>query len=438
MTLVAFATIASSTVLPVIARDLGGLAEYVWGFSAAVVASLLGIVVSGLVCDSRGPRSGLIVGVVALSVGSALCSVAPSFLLFVGSRFIQGFGGGALMVTAYVIVARAIPDDLRPRAMAALAAAWVVPVFAGAVLAGWVADNLDWRLIYASMPVVAVGILLWVAPHLRYLKGAGAPVGWVCQVASAVLAVVGLLLIQDAAGRLAAVSVPEGIAGVALLLVAIRRLLPRGAMTLRRGLPTSVMMRGILSSGYFASAAFLPLALVELRGATATQAGLVMGIAGLGWWVGSFIQGHMSSPTNTTHLVAGGALLVAGSLMAMASIVVFSVPVWAAALLVGLCEVGLGLSVPASSVQVFRLSSDDRQGFNSSAMQVADTTLTMLLAALLSLVYAAATLSDGIDPRIFAVVWLVAGVPALLGAIVAPRMRPVVTIPRLRPRSSDP
>ncbi|MFM8774131.1 MAG: MFS transporter, partial [Actinomycetota bacterium] len=61
MTLVAFATIASSTVLPVIARDLGGLGGDVWGFCSAVVGSLLGMVVAGLVCGSRGPRAGLLV-----------------------------------------------------------------------------------------------------------------------------------------------------------------------------------------------------------------------------------------------------------------------------------------------------------------------------------------------------------------------------------------
>jgi MFS family permease len=424
MTVIAVATVASSTVMPIIARDLGGLDDYVWGFSAAGIMSLLGIVLGGLICDAYGPRRGLFAGVSTLSLASILVAVSPTFTWFVVARVGQGLGGGILMVTTYVVIARAIPDQLRPQAMAALAAAWVVPTFSGAVVAGLVTDHLSWRAIFAAVPVVSLVACLVIAPHLRSLVGTGALVGARGRLAGAAVAVFGLLVTQDGMSRASAAGFVEAAAGVTLVWLACRSLLPSGALAFHRGLPASVMMRGVISAGYFASAAFIPLALIELRGATATEAGLIMGVAGFAWWLGSYLQGRLSTPDNATRLVAIGSGVVACSLLLMPVLVLPDLPIWTAAVLLGVCEIGLGLSLPAVSVQVFRLSQQDRQGFNSSALQIMDTVLSAILAALLSLIYANAVREGGPGPGTFTFVWVIASVPAILGVLVAHRMRP--------------
>ena len=62
----------------------------------------------------------------------------------------------------------------------------------------------------------------------------------------------------------------EAAAGFVVLLASVRRLLPSGALTFRRGLPSSVMMRGVIASAFFAAEVFVPLAMVETRGLTTT------------------------------------------------------------------------------------------------------------------------------------------------------------------------
>ena len=66
MTITAFVSVAASTTMPVIARDLGGLDSYVWAYSAYATASIAGIVIAGVLCDAKGPAAGLVLGVTAI------------------------------------------------------------------------------------------------------------------------------------------------------------------------------------------------------------------------------------------------------------------------------------------------------------------------------------------------------------------------------------
>jgi len=54
ITLVAFEALAVSTVMPIVANELGGYELYGWVFTAFLLGSLIGIVVSGGIIDKRG------------------------------------------------------------------------------------------------------------------------------------------------------------------------------------------------------------------------------------------------------------------------------------------------------------------------------------------------------------------------------------------------
>jgi MFS family permease len=77
ITLVAFEALAVSTVMPIAARELGGLELYGWVFSAFFLGSLIGIVVVGDLIDRRGlaiPRRRATLFGIGLLVGG----LAPS------------------------------------------------------------------------------------------------------------------------------------------------------------------------------------------------------------------------------------------------------------------------------------------------------------------------------------------------------------------------
>jgi MFS family permease len=423
MTITAFVSVAASTTMPVIARDLGGLDSYVWAYSAFATASLAGIVVAGVLCDAKGPTAGLALGVTAICVGSIACATAQIFPWLVTGRVFQGLGGGALMVSSYVVVARAVPDLLRPKAMAALAAAWVVPMFAGAVIAGWMTDAISWRAVFWAVPAVAIPLAILITPRLRSLGGSGDVRGVTARLIAATVAVCGLLLIQAGLIQVSVEGIAMGLIGATVVVIASRGLLPRGSLTLRPGLPTTVLMRGVIASGFFASIAFLPLALIELRGATATEAGLVMGISGFAWWIGSFTQGRLATPENNTRVIAVGASIVTLALLLMPLIVLTSLPIWTAAVFVGIAEIGLGLALPAVGVQTFRQSSVDRQGFNSSALQVVDIVLGVVAAACLSVIYSWGLTNPHNLSIAMAAIWCAGAITPAAGVILSRRMK---------------
>ena len=78
ITFVASEALAVVTVMPVVARDLGGLRLYGWVFSGFMLGSVIGIVAAGREADRRGPAVPFVAGVVLFGAGLALAGLAPS------------------------------------------------------------------------------------------------------------------------------------------------------------------------------------------------------------------------------------------------------------------------------------------------------------------------------------------------------------------------
>src|SRR5262249_21941082 len=83
--------------------------------------------------------------VVAFGGGLVLAGLAPTMLVFIAGRALQGLGAGAITAMAYVGIGRGYPDALRARMMALLSSAWVMPALIGPGVAGVLAESLSWR-----------------------------------------------------------------------------------------------------------------------------------------------------------------------------------------------------------------------------------------------------------------------------------------------------
>jgi len=69
ITFVASEALAVVTVMPVVARDLGGLRLYGWVFSAFMLGSVAGISVAGREADRRGPAAPFVAGLLLFGAG---------------------------------------------------------------------------------------------------------------------------------------------------------------------------------------------------------------------------------------------------------------------------------------------------------------------------------------------------------------------------------
>ncbi|SFO88567.1 Predicted arabinose efflux permease, MFS family [Geodermatophilus dictyosporus] len=422
VTFIAFEAMAVGTAMPTAVRDLDGLAWYGWPFSAFLVASVFGMVVGGDTGDRRGPRAALLAGVTVFAAGLLAAGLAGSMALFVAARAVQGAGAGLIAVSLYVVAGQAYPAAARPRLFGAISAAWVLPALVGPLAAGLVTTHAGWRWVFlALLPLVAAGLAL-VLPALRTLRGPGegsrvpAPARrwW------AVLAGLGLALLQYAGQRRDGPALLVAAVGLAALAAGLRPLLPRGTVRARPGLPTVVASRGLLAGAFFGMDALLPLALTELHGAGPTAAGVPLTAGAVGWALASQLQGRRPGASRLVLLRAGFLLLATGT----AATAVVAAPVsgaWPAYLTWAVAGLGMGLGMPSVGVLLLERSPEHRRGADSAAFQIADVAGSALAVGLVGVLVAAAT--AGVLPLAAAVVVataVLAGL-ALLGAAVCGR-----------------
>ncbi|HEX2313466.1 MAG TPA: MFS transporter [Thermomonospora sp.] len=372
VTLLAFEAMAVGTVMPVVAADLDGLALYGWGFSSLLIASMLATVLAGSWVDRVGPARPLLAGLAVFVAGLVVAGVAPSMWVLVAGRTVQGVGSGLALVSVYVVIARVYPDALRPRVFAALSTAWVLPSLLGPGLGGVIAEHVHWRVVFLGLIPLVIPATLMLVPALRSL-GRAEPeerrAGQRRRVAAAFATAAGAGAVLYAVDDLGWPSVPAAALGLLGLGWGLPRLLPAGALRLRRGVPTTVVLRGLLAGAFFGTDVFIPLALTTLHGFSATEAGVVLTLGALGWSASSQYQGRSKRP-RTFFVLTGAVLVTVGVVAASVALQVsgwWAAPAW----IVG--GAGMGLALSSLSVLVLNQSAEEEQGVNSSALQLSDT-----------------------------------------------------------------
>ncbi|WP_141579898.1 MFS transporter [Actinomadura sp. WMMA1423] len=396
VTLLAFESMAVGTVMPVIADDLNGLSLYAWGFSATLITTLLSTVLAGGWVDRSGPARPFLTGLGAFVAGLVLAGAAPSMWLFVAGRAVQGLGTGVSLVAMYVVIARVYPEELRSRVFAALSAAWVLPSLIGPAVGGVVAEHAGWRWVFLGLVPLVIPSTLLLVPALRGIAPAdAAPAPGRSRYPAALCVATGTGVLLYGLGGSGWTMLPVALAGLAGLAFGLPRLLPAGTLRLRRGLPSVILVRGLLSGAFFGTDVFIPLALTRLHDFSATQAGIVLTVGGLGWSAASQIQGRSERPRESYALI-GAVLVTAGIVLATVALQ-FSGWLAAPAWVVG--GAGMGFSIGSLSVLLLDLSAEGEQGVNSSALQISDTlgsSLVVGVAGALVTGFGAARLDTGL------------------------------------------
>ncbi len=420
--LVAFEGMAVGTAMPVAVKDLNGLAFYAWGFSGFMTASMFATVISGELCDRLGPRIPFIVGTLLFGVGLLVAGAAPTMVLFVLGRMIQGLGGGAVVVTLYVIVGRAFPEQLRPRVFAAISSAWVLPSLIGPVIAGAVTEHFTWRLVFLGLVPLTLLPLTLVIPRLSGLPAVEPSAARTGRKRRALGAAVGIGLLQYAGQERTWWSLLLVVAGVASLALSLPRLLPPGALRFARGLPAVVGMRGIFAGAFFGWQSFVPLMLIEHRGLSTTIAGLTLSLGSFGWTAGSWWQSRPSLRATRPSLVRAGAVFVTCAIGVWMFIVLPFVPAWLAVISCMLGGLGMGLATASLSVLVLGYSRPEGHGAAGAAAQMADSFGNVALVGLGGVIFA--TLHGHATPGVvYGSIYAVMLVVAAAGIVLSRQVR---------------
>ena len=290
--LVALETLGLAAAMPVISDELDGEALYGAVFSAFYLAQVVAIAVAGhltgrrpappslrhrsdRVCDRAARRCGC-----ADDGGPRRHPCRPRT------------GGRARRL-------RRLRDDhplLLGRTAAVVLAyvssAWVAPAFVAPPLAGYLAEEVSWRWVFAGVvPLVPVVAGLAIPPLRRVPSADDSPLSLRGPLTGGVVTAAGIGLGQLALARPErALSVSGTALGVGLTVAGLRRLLPRALRTLRTGVGTAAALKLLLAAGFFGVHYFLPVALTDVQGLSAAVAGLILTVGSATWTVGAVIS----------------------------------------------------------------------------------------------------------------------------------------------------
>lgn len=441
--LIAFESMAVTTVMPIVAADLDGQALYAVAFSATLAASVIAMVAAGRWSDRSGPAGPLLTGVSVFLAGLVLAGTALAMPVLVAGRFLQGLGGGAITVTLYVLIARLYPAFLQPRIFGLFSAAWVIPSMVGPYLAGVITEGSSWHWVFLGVAIAALPALGLLLPALRALRrtasvvsvpeagpgpdvdaapdrdaqagadalvaadaltradalgGAGAPAGEEAvtvaraarplptplALALAVVVSLGIVtigsLVEFMRGPLVWV---VAVAVLVVVVLALRPLLPPGTLRAARGLPATILVRGTLAAAYFGTEIYLPLMLQREHALTPSRAGLVLTVGAISWSIGSTIQARIGLRVPSSRLVAIGTSIVALAVgMQLVSVLAgFGVSGALAGWFVG--GSGMGLAMPRITMLVLAYAPVREQGAASAALSISDAVGSSVITAIM-------------------------------------------------------
>ena len=280
------------TLTPTIARDIGGFQYFGWSVAAFLLASIIAGAVSGRVSLALGLRPATALAGVAYAVGCAVSALAPSFLVFVAGRLIQGLGAGAVVALCYVAINALFPEKLWVRVYGAIAGVWGVATLFGPMIGAVFAQGGVWRDAFWFFGVQ--GLIFVAATFLLVKKSVPAPEAKTRVPAPQLVVLTAGVTLIAAAGVVSALWMAAalafaGLASLALLLRIDAKaggvLLPLSAGDLTRAAGAGYVMIFALEVATITFTVYGPAFVQVLHGASPLVAGYVITAIAAGWTV---------------------------------------------------------------------------------------------------------------------------------------------------------
>lgn len=387
--LVAFESLAVTTVMPVVADDLDGLRMYGLAFAMPMAVSVFALTLAGPWMDNRGPAMPMRLGTGVFSAGLLVAGLAPTMTVFLTGRAVQGFGAGLIGVGLYVMIAKLYPHQLRARVFTVLTSAWVLPGLVGPAIAGTIAHSIGWRWVFLGVPALAVVSLAMIWNAVGTIESDGRKdvdrrrVWWALIVSAGIL-VISVAGQRDFGGWQIALAV-----AIVAVIAYSTRLLPVGTWLLRPGLPGVIVLRGLTSAAFFSGEVYVPLSLVHHHGFSPAFAGSVLTTAAVAWFGGSWLAANVAFFDDKPRRSWLGILAVTIGIGLSATSLSTGIPVAVTILGYSLAGLGMGMAMSTLSGLLLDNSEPGEEGTNSSALQINDAIIQSLTLSLGSAAFAA-------------------------------------------------
>lgn len=133
---------------PQVARELSGLQDLSWVATAYMLTTAAPQALWGRISDLFGRRNVLLFSIFLFVAASAMCAAAPSMIVLIVGRAVQGLGGGALNTICFILVSELVSVRQRGIVQGSLQVVFAVSSIVGPLLGGLFSDSVGWRWIF--------------------------------------------------------------------------------------------------------------------------------------------------------------------------------------------------------------------------------------------------------------------------------------------------
>jgi DHA2 family multidrug resistance protein-like MFS transporter len=310
----------ANVALPTISQTLDvSPAASIWVVTSYQIALVMALLPCAALGESFGYRRVFTLGVVVFTAASALCALSPSLDWLIAARFLQGFGGAAIMSLIAALLRHTYPQRLLGTAIGWNALAVALSSAAGPTIGAAILSIADWSWLFAVN--IPVGVLVLVGT--RYLpdhQGTGRSID-LLSVALNACFFAPLVVGVDFLTSRPAVGISLLVIAFASLFALVRREMHREAplipLDLLRAAPfrISVIASVCCFTAQMVSYVALPFYLQHDLGQSAFWTGLYMTPWPLTVAFAAPIAGHLSGRIPTAWLCAAGGICMAAGLL---------------------------------------------------------------------------------------------------------------------------
>ena len=325
--IVSLDTTILNVALPSIKRDFhASIAGAQWTIDAYVLVLGSLLLLAGSSADRIGRRRVFQLGLIVFTLGSLLCSVAPSLGWLIAFRMLQAVGGSMLNPVALSIISNTFTDGKeRARAIGVWSSVVGISIASGPIIGGALVDGIGWRSVFwINIPIgiAALGLAHRFIPESHALKPRRAdPIGQVLIIGFLATLVYGIIE-APTNGWGGPITIGCFAASLGCLIALIRYELVRSEPLLELRFFRSAPFSGasiVAVSAFAALGGFLflnTLYLQDVRGLSALRAGLfLLPMAGAMFFLGP-VSGYLVSTRGPRlSLTIGGVSLSLAALL---------------------------------------------------------------------------------------------------------------------------
>ena len=385
----------ATTIMPTIIKEIGGLEYYAWNTTIFVVASVIGSVISANRLAQSGPRKAYQIGILLFSLGTILCTFAPTMYILLFGRFVQGFGGGLLFALSYAMIRLVFDKSLWSRAMALISGMWGIAAFSGPFLGGLFAENGHWRWAFGSLLIFCILIYIistivlpkeknnQITPSIPYLK----------------LSFLGLATLAVSVASVQE-SVLNNVLGVFIaflflffLVISEKkqgvRLLPTGAYKISSALGATYTVMALLAIGTSIEI-YVPYFAQVIHNYSPLESGFLTVLIAIGWTLSSIAFSGYKGSTVRKIILLGSALMFVGllglTLISQTNSLFSNLNLALTCVFLLSIGAGIGMGWPHLLTKVFSLSPLGEENLTSSSVTTVQLIATSFGAALAGLI----------------------------------------------------